>query len=310
MKRASDLLYLSNEIWSQIIEYIPVTTLSELRFLCRRFQTIVTFSKRLEHYRKISHEICDTEKLYHVFIDCYNLLLRNLTYYFNFPSRCYLRYRLQFLKNLFIPSGILCHMFYCPRSEFAVSNCYRCAMLHVISHPNFLLHIKTLYRFKSVEGTFSDDVVSIFKEHSITSFNLRIAYKNDEHYEAVMSKRERCLEFFAYGHVTDFIMMYCEVLLRFLFNFFWTVSKDTFRGLYRPQRNCFLDTVITFMKDFFPKAFVFLRLLYSERFELTFSSYLSNIDYPLYHVRVVNSHYIKYCKQKFNFDSDYDSEKE
>ena len=287
MKQASNLLYLSNEIWSQIIGYIPVTTLSKLRFLCRQFQTIVTLSKRLEHYRKISHEICDTEKLYGVFIDSYNLLLRNLTYYFDFPSRCYLRYRLQFLKNLFILSGILCHMFYCPRSEFAVNNCYCCAILHVISHRNFLLHIKTLYRFRSVEGTFSDDVVSIFKDHSITSFNLRIAYKNDEHYEAVMSKRERRLEFFVYGHVIDFIMMYCEVLLRFLFNCFWTVSKDSFRGLYRPQRNCFLDTVITFMKDFFPKA---SRLLYSERFELMFSSYLPNIDYPLYHVRVVNSH--------------------
>ena len=55
-------------------------------------------------------------------------------------------------------------MFYCPRSESAVNYCYCSAMSHVISHPNFLLQIKTLYRFRSVEGTFSDDVVSIFKE--------------------------------------------------------------------------------------------------------------------------------------------------
>ena len=71
-----------------------------------------------------------------------NVLFKRFKYFFNFPTFCYLKYRMQFFKNTFIPSGILSHMFHCPRSEFAVNKCYRCALLHANSHPTFFYILK------------------------------------------------------------------------------------------------------------------------------------------------------------------------
>ena len=142
----SVLLQLNNEIWPIIIDFIPIRIVSELRFLCRRFHTISTLHNRLNHYRKISHGIFDTGKLYKLFIDNYNnVLFTRFKYYFNLPIVCYLRYRMQFIKNQFLCSHILSHLLDCPRSEFAVNRCYRCSRLHVTKQPTFLLHLKTIY---------------------------------------------------------------------------------------------------------------------------------------------------------------------
>ena len=146
MRRESVLLYLSIEIWCSIIKLIPVNTLSKLRFLCRRFQMIATLSNKLNHYRKISHEIFNTEKLYDLFIDTYNnVLFQRFNYHFSFSTLCYLRYRTQFIKNQFLCSryrtqfiknqflcsSVLSHIFDCPRSEFAINNCHCCSRLQV-----------------------------------------------------------------------------------------------------------------------------------------------------------------------------------
>ena len=132
MRRESVLLYLSIEIWCSIIKLIPVNTLSELRFLCRRFQMIATLSNKFNHYRKISNEIFNTKKLYDLFIDTYNnVLFQRFNYHFSFPTLCYLRYRTQFIKNQFLCSSVLSHIFDCPRSEFAINNCHCCSRLQV-----------------------------------------------------------------------------------------------------------------------------------------------------------------------------------
>ena len=107
-----------------------------------------------------------------------------------FRALCYLRNRMQFIKNKFLCSHILSHLYDCPRSEFAVNRCYRCSRLHVIQQPTFLSHLKTIYRMISAVGAFSDDVVPLFRAHFMNFVSLRVAYKSEEHYEAIMSERE------------------------------------------------------------------------------------------------------------------------
>ena len=106
-----------------------------------------------------------------------------------------------------------------------------------------------------------------------------------------MSQRERCLELFMYDSPHGIIHMYCEVLLRILYYFFWYVSKDFVGG----QKVFFLDCTISFMKELFTKA---TRLMYPQQFELMFLTYVPSVDYPLRYVRVINSNYIEHCKRK------------
>ena len=203
----------------------------------------MTLSDRLNHYRKISHEIFDTQKLYDLFIDTYhNVLFQRFKYYFNFPTQCYLRYRIQFIKNQFICSNVLSHLFDCPRSEFGVNNCYRCSRLYVTLSTFFAYLealLKALYRMISTEGAFSDALLPLFEKHSMNRFSLKGAYESHWHYEAIMSQRERCLELFMYYSPHSIILMYCEVFLRILYNFFWSVSKDFVGG----QRYFFLTVL-------------------------------------------------------------------
>ena len=129
-----------------------------------------------------------------------------------FRALCYLRNRMQFIKNKFLCSHILSHLYDCPRSEFAVNRRYRCSRLHVIQQPTFLSHLKTIYRMISAVGAFSDDVVPLFRAHFMNFVSLRVAYKSEEHYEAIMSE-------FVYGSVPSIMVTYCEILLRVLYNF-------------------------------------------------------------------------------------------
>ena len=93
---------------------------------------------------------------------------------------------MQFIKNQFICSNVLSHMFDCPRSEFAINNCYRCSRLRVTSFSTFFAYLEMLYRMIPAEGTFSDAVVPLFEKHSMKQFSLKVVYKSDEHYEAII----------------------------------------------------------------------------------------------------------------------------
>ena len=55
------------------------------------------------------------------------------------------------------------------------------------------------------------------------------------------------------------------------------------------------------MKEFFTKA---IRLMYPQQFELMYLTYSPSVDYPLRYVRIINNHYIEYCKRKFDFDDE------
>ena len=73
---------------------------------------------------------------------------------------------MQFIKNQFFCSKVFCHLFDCPRSEFAVNNCYRFFRLFVTS-STFFANIEALYRMISTEVAFSDTVQPLFKKHSM-----------------------------------------------------------------------------------------------------------------------------------------------
>ena len=133
----------------------------------------------------------------------------------------------------------------------------------------------------SAVGTFSDDVVPQFRAHFMNFFSLRVAYKSDKHYVAIMSEREGCLQFFVYGSVTSIMVTYCEILLRVLYNFFGGVSKDFSRS----QRVYFLDCALGFLNCFFTKA---TRLMKSQQFEVIYLTNSPWVDYLLGNVRIIN----------------------
>ena len=74
-ERESVLLYLNDDVWVIILQFLTNNELDQLKFLCRRFYMIISrspFFKKLRYYREIAHDIVDTDKLYKYFLDLYD----------------------------------------------------------------------------------------------------------------------------------------------------------------------------------------------------------------------------------------------
>ena len=83
------------------------------------------FFKKLDYYREIAHDIVDTDKLYECFMDLYdNVLFSKLFQQFQSSTLSFLKNHLEPVKNYFLCFNVLFHLFNCPRSNYAVSNCF------------------------------------------------------------------------------------------------------------------------------------------------------------------------------------------
>ena len=74
-EKESVLLYLNDEVWMIILQFLMNNELYQLKFLCRRFYMIISLSpffKKLDYYREIAHDIVDMDKLYECFTDLYD----------------------------------------------------------------------------------------------------------------------------------------------------------------------------------------------------------------------------------------------
>ena len=74
-ERESVLLYLNDDVWVIILQFLTNNELDQLKFLCQRFYMIISrspFFKKLDYYREIAHDIVAADKLYKYFLDLYD----------------------------------------------------------------------------------------------------------------------------------------------------------------------------------------------------------------------------------------------
>ena len=159
----SMLLYLSDDVWRIILQFLTNNELYQLKFLCWRFYMIISFSpfcKNLDYYREIGHDVVDPDKLYECFIDLYdNFFFINCLKNF---SRCYL----EPVKNYFLCSNVSFHLLNCPRSNYAVNDCSVCSRLYIdpLVYPDQKVDLRnnTDLRYKLIKSSiFAYDCLKI-----------------------------------------------------------------------------------------------------------------------------------------------------
>ena len=121
-ERESVLLYLNDNVWMIILKFLRNNELYQLKFLCQRFYMTISLSpffKKFDYYKEIAHDIVDTDKLYEYFIDLYdNFLFSKLSQEFRRSTLSFLKNHLEPVKNYFLCSNVLFHLFNCPRSNY------------------------------------------------------------------------------------------------------------------------------------------------------------------------------------------------
>ena len=178
-ERERVLLYLNDDVWMIISQFLMNNELYQLKFLCQRFYMIISLSpfiKKLDYYGEFAHNIVDTDKLYDCFIDLYdNFLFSKLSQEFQLSTLSFLKNHLEPVENYFLCSNDLFHLFNCSRSNYAVNHCALCSRLYIRPLIDCIDLHNTDLRYELITSRiFAYDIKQLFKNNFITQFKLNI----------------------------------------------------------------------------------------------------------------------------------------
>ena len=190
----SPFVDLPNEIWTLILDFLPLKDVFSLKFLYKRFYHISFLKKKLRYFTINSHKIFEVTEYYDMFFYMFNNLLNNLKMKFDVSTFLLLKYSLEDLKNLFMISNCLYHLFSCPRSVFARNDCVYCSRLYIsqINQPkNFNCINDFNFNIFFNAEKLSNNSLSILKK-----FKILVFFKSLDEFSFINSDRKRCLNTF------------------------------------------------------------------------------------------------------------------
>ena len=257
-----------------------------MKFICKRFNQIAFLNKDIEYYTRISHEIFDIESYY----DYFNIELQN---FFEKIKRNYtdttnliLNFSLDELKNFFLISNVLFHMFNCSRSVFANDNCSICCRLYIDE-----LFRPANFNIKIDSDFFSNEFKDYFNKNGHSNYNLNLFYDSLKHIESINSDKQRCLKVFVLKNVSELIILFFETQIRIFYNFFFKLLVDVF--FTNSEKKNFLNNCIDFILNFFKYC---LKNIKIPMFENIFDSY----GYSSFPIKIINKKYIDFVKKKYD----------
>ena len=115
-----------------------------------------------------------TQIKYECFLDSSdNFLFYNLSQEFQLSTLSFLKNHLEPVKNYFLCSNVLFHLFNCPRSNYAVNHCALCSRLCIDPLNDCVDLHNTDLRYKLIKSSiFAYDVKQLFKNNFIMQFRL------------------------------------------------------------------------------------------------------------------------------------------
>ena len=125
------LVYLPDEVWTEITKYLSIEEVYSFKFLCKRFFKIALVHKIIGYFTVISHKIFDVNDYYNAFFLMMENLFSIFKKIFDDLTFLFLKYSFNRLKNLFMTSNCLFHLFSCLRSDYAKNNCICCSRLYI-----------------------------------------------------------------------------------------------------------------------------------------------------------------------------------
>ena len=97
-----------------------------MKFIYKIFNRIVFLNKDIEYYTKIFREIFSIESYYENFNIQLPIFFDKIKKNYTDTTIFFKKFSFDELKNWFLISNVLFHMFNCSRSDFAKDNCSLC----------------------------------------------------------------------------------------------------------------------------------------------------------------------------------------
>ena len=105
---------LPHEIWTMILKYLSTEDIFSFKFLSKRFYRISFFDKKLKFFTVNAHKFFEVNDYYEMFFYMLKDLLNIFKKEFDDSTFSFLKYSFEDLKNLFMISNCLYHLFSCP----------------------------------------------------------------------------------------------------------------------------------------------------------------------------------------------------
>ena len=232
------------EIWIIIFKFLQLKDLFNFKFLSRKANSIY-FSgwknKKLFFLIETSKKVFDVNDYYYNF----NLLLQekfivDLKRKFTFSKYLYLRSSLEEISREITISNIFFHLFYCPRSSFAKSDCI-CARLFLKKelevNAEYLENLNVLPYLEIDEN-----------EIEMYQFELNFFWNNDLQRSVINSNVKRCLSTSIVQYDKQFLLLFLEIQIRIFINFFHLLSKSFSDE--KDERELFMKMSLYFVRKF------------------------------------------------------------
>ena len=159
---------------------------------------------------------------------------------FTFSKYLYLRSSLEEISREITISNIFMHLFYCPRSSFAKSECI-CARLflkkEVEVNAEYLENLNILPHLDIDEN-----------EIEMHAFEFNFFWNNDHQRSVINSNVKRCLSTFIVQYNKQFLLLFLEIQIRIFMNFFVKLSKSFSKE--KDERELFLKMSLYFVRKF------------------------------------------------------------
>ena len=179
------------------------------------------------------------------YYDNFNLLLQknfivDLKRRFSFSKYLYLRSSLEEISREITISNMFFHLFYCPRSSFAKSECI-CARLFLKKdlwvNAEYLENLNILPHLEIDEN-----------EIEMHAFEFNFFWNNEYQRSVINSNIKRCLSTFVVQNDKQFLLLFLEIQIRIFMNFFHMLSKSFSNE--KDERELFLKISLYFVRKF------------------------------------------------------------
>ena len=210
---------LPDKIWTLILKYLSTEYIFSFKFLSKCFYRISFFDKKLKFFTVNSHKTFEVNDYYEMFFYMLKDLLNIFKKEFDDLTFPFLKYSFEDLKNLFMISNCLYHLFPCPRSSYAKNECKHCSRLYISP----FIRQKNFECIENFRLKISDNRKNVLSKNSLSilnKFSIAVFFKSLEECSVINSDRKRFLKTFIVQDYFHLVIMFFEVQLRIFANFF------------------------------------------------------------------------------------------
>ena len=255
--------------------------------MSKRCLSISFLDEHVRYYNHFAKRLVDSN-LYYDILSCFiRDFLKNVKNDLNFSTWLFLNYFFDNLKTDLMISNCFYHLFHCPRSVFAKSECVLCSRQYVLTQITKPKNFNDLYKFNFV-SFFENYLPKGSKGTFFEEFKPLLFYKSYDELVTIMSDRKRCLTKFVVQSPFKLIKAFLEIVLRVLMNYCYKFIKYLLVCQEADFVEKYVNSVLEFLSNILGKIkFSVFVDMFSE------NTYNSNI------IKILNENFITYCSKKY-----------